>query len=705
MTQLHVNGTDVTWPAQAADARAVYALAVDPECVLPDEPLADEIRSRLRERADEPEDAPSLVEWRERAAQWSTAESLRYLALLRRTRGEGMQQVLVRRTALSCAPLALMSGAWLQWLSCPGRSEDDLTMRILSLYASDIGAGHPCASRGSAYLTVLRKLLLSEYAAPVGRLPADERIADDAFELPALLLLMSRKPSSFTPEIMGADLCLRTVGLLPPLAVVREVLGAVADWDVLDPGAPRESGGYTSVEQCLDAVEALLGSSSREVRRRVGLGFAWALEELQGWSAQLSAELEKACDPAFEMAELLSRRCREASVYHHDFYLEDRSLSDWFRQAGDDPEPLLRALADSPLVRPGSSADSPLVNGLVAEDGPMFRVFSPGDLQVIRRWIDSLPAGEDTTVAVPQPEPYRRSPLVLAGVFGEVEEGHPPENIREAYFLLQSRNDTRALRRFALDYATDWLERAHRGVRRGDVRLPERWTVDGLRPWLLAEHDQHAREFEEAEDHIPSREELINDTIQLSPMTLIDGAWLQGFTDYTLASSEVGFSLFATYWDELGNSELRLNHPVIYRELLAEMAVQPPPTASREFAYWPGFADTSFELPVFWLSVSRFPRTFMPELLGLNLAIELSGVGGTYRRTKKAQQAHGFSTRFTDIHSTIDNVSTGHSAWAVDAVDTYLASIPVSGGGESRASVWDRVRAGYASLTPDDLGL
>jgi hypothetical protein len=684
--------------ARTAGARAIYSVAVDPECSLPAEPLVGEIRAKLDLARDRP---ISLAELRKRAADWSAAESRRFLALGTRTVTEDTRRVLIRRIALGCAPMGLVSGAWLQWLSNPAASEDALSLRILALYAADVGAGHPGATRGNAYLAMLRRLLLSEYATPIVRLPSDVRIAEDAFALPALLLLMSRKPGDFTPEIMGADLCLRTVGLLPALALVQEELGPVADWAAMDSGTAR-AGGAPGADQCLAVVETMLAAGDGTCGERVNRGFAWALAEVKAWSENLYTELENACDPAFEMAELVRLRAREAAIYHHDFKLDGQSLSDSFKQARTDPEPIMKALAASPLVRPGRADLSPLVNGLVGERGPMFRVFSLGDQRVLRRWIDSLPAAEPApAVAVAT----GREPLTLTCLHAPAEEGRPPANVREAYHLLQTRADTVALRRFALDYVHAWLEQSARKVRAGEGQLPDHWGPSGLRPWLLDQHDLHSREFVETEEPVPSREELIDQTIQLSPMTLIDGAWLQGFTDYALAGSEIGFSLFATYWDELGNSEPALNHPAIYRELLAEMDVRLPPTGSREFAFWPGFSDGAFDLPVYWLCISRFPQTFMPELLGLNLAIELSGVGGTYRRTQKVQRAHGFSTRFTDIHSTIDNVSTGHSAWAVDAIDTYLASVANSEGVDTRAQAWQRVRVGYGVLTSGDLGL
>jgi hypothetical protein len=90
------------------------------------------------------------------------------------------------------------------------------------------------------------------------------------------------------------------------------------------------------------------------------------------------------------------------------------------------------------------------------------------------------------------------------------------------------------------------------------------------------------------------------------------------------------------------------------------------------------------------------------EVLGLNIAMELAGVGGGYRRTRMALEHHGFSTSFVDIHNTIDNVGTGHSAWAADAVDAYMTSVANAQGRKAQVAAWQRVRVGFASLTPPD---
>ncbi|MEE1754118.1 iron-containing redox enzyme family protein [Streptomyces sp. SP18CS02] len=709
-------------PSQGGgSARAVYAQAADPEASLPEGRFVDEVHNELRRHAPAGGEG-TLDALVRRAADWAADERERYRALLGSEDGEGTgdlpeghRDVLVRRAVLSCAPLSLTSGAWLQWLSAPGNADAPVVLRILALYASDVGAGHPGASRGNAYLELLRRLRLAENAEPTVRLTGDQRIADGAFHLPALLLAMSRRPDDFRGEILGADLCLRAVGLLPALAMVRQALPTEADWAAIDPAHQRNDGPVPA-EQCRTAVDELLELEGERAAEAVRKGFAWTLATLRDWSEALHAELVAAGDPAFDMAELMRLRSREGAVYHHQFLLEGKPLATWLAECRTDPGPLLGVLARSKLIKPGRSGSSSLVKGLVSERGPMFRVFSPEDLTVVRRWIDSLPAKQpaDSPDTAEQAGPSGPSPRTAAPGGGDAlaavarvlrtqprSQGRTPSGLREAYHLLMRRTDTPALRSWALEYVDGWLARSRHGMDRTTMPLPERWGHEGLRPWLQSQHDRHGAEFEEnAAIPLPSREAVVDDTVQTAPLTLIDGSWLQGFTDYEQASSAIGHSLFETYWDELGNGEPPLNHPLIYRDVLQEMGVELPPTASAEFARWSGFRDESLELPVYWLCVGRFPRTFLPEILGLNLAMELSGVGGTYRRARLALKAYGFNTRFVDIHNTIDNVATGHSAWAADAVDTLLSALPDAPGPGNRADVWERVRVGYRSLNP-----
>ncbi len=674
--------------------RRIYARVCDPEALVPDGEVVDVVRTAVLESAGAARSLDDLVD---EAAAWSAAEAARFAAI-DGADDEGCRRA-DRRAALGCAPLGLALGAWLQWMISPGTAEESLRLRILTLYASDIGVGHAGAARGNAYLDLLRTLRISENAVPLARIAADVRIADAAFRLPAVLLLMSRRPDDFSAEIVGADLCLRAVELLPPLGRVRA--NVQADWAAIDYGDAR-GGDRPAIEQCCAVADALV-LGDRESEARVIAGFSWTLAALRNSVDALYDELNASLDPAHEMAELLRRRSIEGSFYHQDVLVENRPLTEWLRDCRDDPRRFLTVLARSRFVKPGHADSSPLVRGMVGERGPMFRVFAPEDLAVITRWIDALPdAGSVGIEPVSRRTPHDEPLAALADLLEDGgSRGRRPSDLRDAYHLLLGRNAGPVLRDWSVRYVNGWLARSRHGMHARSTPLPPTWPADGLRSWLQTQHAFANAELEESGDTpLPSREEVIDDAVQRAPLTLIDGSWLQGFTDYELASSHIGQFLFSTFWDELGNGELSLNHPLIYREVLKEMAVDLPPTASRAFARWPDFREESFELPVYWLCIGRFPRTFLPEILGLNLAMELSGVGGTYRRASSALRSHGFSSRFVDIHNTIDNVATGHAAWAAEAVDTHLSELPGSRGPGGRPAVWERVRTGYRSLNP-----
>jgi hypothetical protein len=688
--------------------RKLYARVADAECVVPDGDWIEVVRGELRLAGSDP--GQPVHDLTHQAAAWSSAAAERFEALADST-DRDVHRLLFCRAALGWAPLGLMSGAWLQWMTSPGTGDVQLNLRILALYASDVGAGHPGAARRNAYLGLLRMLRVSENAVPLARLAGDPRIADSAFRLPALLMTMSRRPGDFCPELVGADLCLRAVGLPPPLAPARRE--PRADWAAIDYSATRD-GDLAPTGQCRAVADVLLQEGT-ETTSRLYAGFGWTLAALRSRTEALYEEMRASLDPGYDMSELMKLRSREASVYHGRVKLAGRPLAAWLADCREDPRAFLDALAGSNLVTPGRPDASPLAVDLVSEHGPMFRIFSPDDLAVIRRWIADLPdrRGREQAAdldpggrARPRPDEdagWQRLARLPDLVDRPSPSGAGPDGLREAYHMLMARAGSRALRDWSLEYVHAWLARSRYRMDSRSVPLPREWTVEGLRPWLVAQHEKHAEEFDETADvPLPSREAVVDDAVQLAPLTLIDGSWLQGFTDHELASSDVGHPLFAIYWDELGNGELELNHPLIYREVLKGMGVELPPTASREFASWTGFRDESFELPVYWLCIGRFPRTFLPEVLGLNLAMELSGVGGSYRRAGIALRSHGFSTRFVDIHNTIDNVATGHSAWATDAIDTLMAQLPDSFGPGDRSQAWERVRTGYRSLNPPD---
>jgi hypothetical protein len=125
-----------------------------------------------------------------------------------------------------------------------------------------------------------------------------------------------------------------------------------------------------------------------------------------------------------------------------------------------------------------------------------------------------------------------------------------------------------------------------------------------------------------------------------------------------------------------------------------------PAVESWEFARWQRLRDSSFDVPTLWLSISCFPRHFLPEILGLNLAVELAGIGGPYMEARDTLKRFGFPTLFVDVHNAADNVAAGHSAWAMNTIKRYMDEVAEREGPHALTNTWHRVWSGVRSTLP-----
>ena len=98
------------------------------------------------------------------------------------------------------------------------------------------------------------------------------------------------------------------------------------------------------------------------------------------------------------------------------------------------------------------------------------------------------------------------------------------------------------------------------------------------------------------------------------------------------------------------------------------------------------------------MAISRFPSHFLPELLGLNLAIELSGLGAVYLRLSEELKYWEIDAHIVDLHMTIDNVASGHTALAIKAIKLHLDDINSCFGEREMQQQWRRIYTGYCSL-------
>lgn len=186
---------------------------------------------------------------------------------------------------------------------------------------------------------------------------------------------------------------------------------------------------------------------------------------------------------------------------------------------------------------------------------------------------------------------------------------------------------------------------------------------------------------------------------QIAPMILIDGVWLQNSLSLHRVSPEISDILFSIYCDEIGNGQLHQNHCYLFQQLLDSLAISVPSVHSEAFIKHAGFINSAFDLPVYMLALSYFSAEFLPELLGLNIAIELSGLGKGYQQLVDEWNYWEIDSTIADIHISIDNYATGHTLLAKKAIQLYMDDILCRTGDTKMLDKhWQRIYSGYASL-------
>lgn len=589
------------------------------------------------------------------------------------------------------APLYLLEGVWLARIALPANGHETVSALLLRIYLDTVGLDDPTQSPPLRFRGRLLQegIQLPPLHSPDFFIHADFPASILRFCIWHLILM--HRPRRFLPELLGY-----TLAHVCRLVVSEE-----------EPGLPALRSRQAAWAH--EAVDA--GSRQGLSTERMSRGWALYIRNCRAVHDELPAwETEPNMSQEARLAGIIKAKLPHALGYHTRVRLQGKSLDDWLREPTGELVPLLHALRDSPHVQVQCPAASRLLRAMDF-GGPMFGVFSASEREAFLNWIESpnrLPHHHPASTPVDE----------ASGVTRESRDDTDPPSARAAP-PSQARRSRRELylallRAESPGDAPGEAETIIRRVLRRTRRLhPLRWGVppfdysaESLRVFTETRHRTEIDRYRQRQDSPAVDRDFCRWTIrQLAPAILNDGAWLADIAGPAEQLDEVRRYLLRIYVDELGEGRPEWNHPNVYRRLLEEQGIDLPDFDTEAFAQHPTLLDKAFDIPLYLLAIGLLGERYRPEQLGLNLAIELSGLGAGYLRAIDILRYHGMDPTIIRLHLSIDNLASGHATWAREAIVLYLEEIRRLGGSTAVELAWRRVWLGYQSLQAASLGL
>lgn len=594
----------------------------------------------------------------------------------------------LRNCLQQLSPIILTEPCWLQSVSQAATSLNPLAVDLMAVYLG-LTRDETCRD---LFFALLLTTGLDRPALPSRAFAMQESVNDCQFDFAALQLALACFPRVFFPEILGFTLAYCESQTI--LERFRGIESHHSPAHFLDERGRLLTSAIPALGKIIDDYLSLFSGQADALWQRIQSGFYLQQQQAEHCYRHLYRQLQNPPSIYHELSKLLERKASAALGHHAKIMLAGRSLDDWFVQTPFDSVSFLSALKKSPYIDTENPERSPLLK-LFDFNGPMFGVLTDSERIILENWV----IAENAEI---QPIPTApTAPQTVTSTFATDEQNSPVTNFstlknRELYFYLVN-----------ADLYPEVLTTARRKVKQvlSSAKLFSRVPFKQYRhqafdDYIDSIYQREVKAFQPIKTSPKlSRKAYLWGIEQFAPTILTDGCWLQHINRLKYYSNHtVGGLLFKIYDDETGNGKLEQNHPYIYRQLLNSVNISLPPIDSKEFINYPGFIDSAFDLPNYLLSISKFPSAFLPELLGLNMAIELSGLGKVYQSLSEELKFWGIDPAIVDVHISIDNVASGHASLAKQAIQLYLDDCAAGLGEEAVQAHWRRIHTGYCSL-------
>lgn len=642
---------------------------------------------------------------------------------------EGLEPADTRLCLLQFAPVLLTEPCWLENITQAATSDTQIAADCLRAHIR-LTQAQPNA--GDRY----RGLLLQSDI----RLPAlcswefahHGEIDAAMYEFAALQLALAQFPRVFLPEILGFTLAFCRMSALP------ETLCAVAENEAKSAIdnfiALRKRIAEAQIPILKKTIADYLDTFPAQaeiLRQRIQAGLLLYRQGFERcWLSVLQRQRASQSARAL-LLEMLRNKAPFAAGHHARIQLQGKSLDSWFAASPFDGESFLTALKQSAYIDLEQPRASPLFK-LFEFNGPMFGVFTEQDIQLFENWLlderggstkqtiaaETIPpampgnnvatspkntapgAADSRAFSAAQDLSHPRITLPVLDRYAAATRYETLSNRELYYYLLNAELYPEILP--AAKRKAQTVLRAARLLQRPPFK---HYDHQRFETYLTSIYAREMRQFRPLEGAPRFSAATYRWGIeQFAPAILTDGCWLQHTIRLNYYSNrDIGKILYRIFCDEAGYGKLEQNHPVIYRRLLESLDIHLPPLQSKKFIEHPGFIGSAFDLPVYMMSIAAFPNAFLPELLGLNLAIELSGLGRLYMSLAEGLEYWGIDAGIVKVHISADNFASGHAAMAKQVVQAYLDEILACCGDAERQQHWRRIHSGYCSLTTASL--
>ncbi|MGH4014155.1 MAG: LodA/GoxA family CTQ-dependent oxidase [Pseudonocardiaceae bacterium] len=287
------------------------------------------------------------------------------------------------------APFNQLDGSWLEKIAQAGPSTD-IHGYLFEIWSDEIGNGDPAQNHANIYTDLLRSAGI--YLPPLAsRAYADNpEIWDSSFSSPVYQTAVAQFPETYFPELLGMTLYLEWEAVyLPAMVKLYEYHGynplfyklhVAIDNPVYGHGARARD----AVARYLDQVREESGEREmQEHWRRVWNGYL-AFRFIGGGDWQYYFTNPPTL--VERVMAMFEQKRHFAQLNHGRRRLGPNFLNDWFDEVPD----FMTQLVQSDLITPGDAKNSSFFD-VISFTGPMLKVFSPQDKELLAEWINSLP--------------------------------------------------------------------------------------------------------------------------------------------------------------------------------------------------------------------------------------------------------------------------------------------------------------------------